>query len=447
MRTVVIMGAGGRGLHDFNVAYRGDPNTRVAGFLTMDGSVGEEGRYAGALAGTLYPAGIPIWPEGQLEQVLAATVADELVVASQDLPHHEVMHVVSRGLAAGVNVTMLGPHETMLRSHRHVIAVTGVRTGVGKTAISRRIAALLAGGGLRVAVVRQPSPVADPRSPAALRLRSAAELADVTLPASARDEILDTIELGFPVYTGLDTGRVVAQADEDADVLVWDGNGSDFPFLRPDLWITVVDALRSDDEPPHHPGEVNLRRADVVVVNNVDSAGDERIQEVVSQVRVANPHARVVLVESLVLLGSGAPLLGRRALVLEDAPALLHGGHAIGAGVLAAREAGAACIVDPRPFAVGAVAQAFERYPHLGPCLPLLDADALEWGDVLRTIDAVDCDVLVAGAAVRPERLAGCAHPVRRVRLELRERGTPTLQDAIASIERLARPMLTVVTS
>ncbi len=447
MRTVVIMGAGGRGYHDFNVAYRGDPNTRVVGFVSSDAAHLVDGVYPAELAGALYPAGIPLWPADELERALASTAADELVLASQDLPQHEVMHLVSRGLAAGANVTMLGPHETMLRSRRHVVAVTGVRTGSGKTQTSRRVASLLSDHGLRVAFVRPPGPSGSQAGAAAQCFVRGEDLAGAGLTPSVRQEISETLELGFPVHMGLDCGQVLQQVDSDADLVVWDGGGSDFPFIRPDLWIAVTDPLSSDGEPPHHPGEVNLRRADVVVVNKVGGASEERVQAVVADVRRFNPHAMVILAESVVSLEPGPPLLGRRALVLEDAAALLRGGHATGAGMAAARGGGASEIVDPRPQAVGAVAAVYAAYPGIGCCIPLLDQNEQQLEDVRRTIDAVDCDVVVVGATIAPDWIAGLRHPARRARYQLRERGEPTLHAALAPLERLARPMLTVATS
>jgi predicted GTPase len=439
MKTVVIMGAGGRDFHDFNVVYRDDPATRVVAFTAAQIPGIDDRAYPASLAGPLYPDGIPIVPESELEALVAAHDVDEVVLAYSDLSHADVMHMASRALAAGATFVLPGPDETMISSHRPVIAVTAVRTGCGKSQTSRRIGRLLLDAGLRVALVRHPMPYGDLE---AMRVQRFATLADIDAAhptVEEREEYEAPVEAGMIMYAGVDYGAILAQAEAEADVIVWDGGNNDFPFYRPDIWITVADPLRAGHELSYHPGEVNLRRADVVVVSKVDSASAEEVRRVVADVRSVNPRATIIEAESPVTLDPGPELEGRRVLVVEDGPTLTHGGMSFGAGTVAARQAGAAELVDPRPWAVGTIAETFARFPHIGPVLPAMGYGDAQLRELEETIERVECDVVVTGTPFDLGRLIDARHPLRHARYEIRERGETTLADVIAPIELLVR--------
>jgi predicted GTPase len=445
-RKVVIVGAGGRDFHNFNVVFRDDPSTDVVAFTAAQIPGIDDRVYPPSLAGALYPEGIPIRPEAELEEIIRARQADEVVLAYSDLAHEDVMHLASLALAAGADVRLLGPHATMLECRRPVIAVTAVRTGCGKSQTSRKIGKLLLDSGLRVALVRHPMPYGDLEP---MRVQRFATLADIDAARPTleeREEYEAPVELGMVVFAGVDYADVLRRAERDADVVVWDGGNNDFPFVRPDLHLTVIDPLRAGHELAYHPGETNLRLADVVVVNKIDSADPWDVERVLADVALVNPGATVVRAESPVELEPGVPVEGRRVLVVEDGPSLTHGGMAFGAGTVAARAGGAAELVDPRPWAVGSVAETLERYPQLGPVLPAMGYGEAQLADLARTIDGVDCDVVVTGTPVDLARLVETRHPIRRARYELREIGRPTLHEVIAPLERLAHRELGVST-
>jgi len=444
MKTVVIMGAGGRDFHDFNVAYREDPSARVVAFTAAQIPGIDDRVYPASLAGPLYPNGIPIRPEDELEDLITRHDVHEVVLAYSDLSHADVMHKASRVLAAGASFTLLGPNDTMIPSRKPVIAVTAVRTGCGKSQTSRRVGEILLGAGLRVALVRHPMPYGDL---AAMRVQRFATLADIDAASPTveeREEYETPVEQGMIVYAGVDYGDILASAEREADVIIWDGGNNDFPFYEPDLWITVADPLRAGHELAYHPGEVNIRRADVVVVNKVDSASPEDVQRVIDDVRGVNPRAMLIQAESPVTLDPGPDLAGKRVLVIEDGPTLTHGGMSFGAGTVAARQAGAAELVAPRPWAVGSIAETLARFPQIGALLPAMGYDETQLRELEETIDRVECDVVVTGTPFDLGRLITTRHPLRHARYELRERGEPTLAEAIAPIAQLTRPHLTV---
>jgi predicted GTPase len=440
------MGAGGRDFHDFNVVYRDDPTVRIVAFTAAQIPGIADRTYPPSLAGPQYPHGIPIRPEAELPEIVRAEQVDEVVLGYSDLSHAEVMHKASVALALGADFRLLGPRATMLESARPVIAVTAVRTGCGKSQTSRKIGRLLRDSGLRVALVRHPMPYGDLEAMRAQRFASQADLDAAAPTLEEREEYERPVELGMTVYAGVDYAEVMRHAEADADIIVWDGGNNDLPFVRPDLHITVTDPLRAGHELGYHPGETNLRLADVVVVNKIDSADPQDVERVLEDVRAVNPGATVVRAESPVELDSGVPLEGRRVLVVEDGPTVTHGDMAFGAGSVAARAAGAAELVDPRAWAVGSIAEAFRRFPRIGPVLPAMGYSAYQLAELEATIDAVPCDVVVTGTPIDLGRLVSVRHPIRRARYELREIGRPTLHDVIAPLERLAHAELGVST-
>jgi predicted GTPase len=436
-RNVVIMGAGGRDFHDFNVVFRNDPSSNVVAFTAAQ-VPGIAGRvYPPALAGALYPAGIPIWDEAELSTLIRRHLVDEVVLSYSDLPHQDVMHRASRVLAAGAGFRLLGPAATMLPASRPVVAVCAVRTGAGKSPTSRRIARLLRDAGLRPVVVRHPAPYGDLEAERVQRFASVGEIDAARPTIEEREELEAPVSLGLVVYTGVDYAAILEQAAVEGDVIVWDGGNNDLPFVRPDLLVTVTDPLRSGQELAYHPGEAALRMADVVVVNKVDSADRAAVERVLADAAAVNPEAKVVRTASPVALEPGPALMNAAVLVVEDGPTVTRGGMPFGAGTVAAQQARVGMRVDPRQYAVGSIAETFERYPHLGAVLPAMGYSDEQLRELEATIDAVECDAVVSAAQVDLARLIRSRHPIRRVSWEIEDAGEPTLAVVLSPVVEL----------
>ena len=434
MRRVVIMGAGGRDFHDFNTVYREDSDSHVVAFTVAQIPGIDDRTYPPSLAGPLYPRGVPVVPESELSDLILREDVDEVVLAYSDLSHEAVMHKASIALAAGADFTLLGPRSTMLNSTKPVIAVTAVRTGCGKSQTSRAVGRILRSHGLSVALVRHPMPYGDLEAMRVQRFGSLADIDAANPTVEEREEYEAPVELGMVMYAGVDYAEILAQAQEEADVIIWDGGNNDFPFYVPDVHIVVVDPLRAGHELTYHPGEVNLRMADVVVVNKVDTAEPADVLRVVADVERVNPGARIVYAKSPVHLEDGEDLRGKRVLVVDDGPTLTHGGMAFGAGTVAARNAGAGTLVDPRPFAVGTIKETLDQWPHLVDVLPAMGYSGRQLHDLQETINAADCDVVVTGTPIDLTRLIESRHPIRHVTYDLEEVGHPTLEEVLAPI-------------
>jgi predicted GTPase len=432
MRRIVVMGAGGRDFHVFDTVFKQDADTVVVAFTAAQIPGIDDRRYPSSLAGPRYPDGIPIVPESRLAELVRTEAVDEVVLAYSDLAHVDVMHKASIALAAGADFRLAGPRSTMLPSRRPVVAVCAVRTGCGKSQTTRRIGRILTGAGLRVALVRHPMPYGDLERMRVQRFASQADIDAADPTVEEREEYEAPVAQGMVMYSGVDYAAILARAEEEADVIVWDGGNNDFPFYAPTLMITVVDPLRPGHELAYHPGETVLRMADVVVVNKVDVASAAAVAQVVDDARAVNPSAAMVLAASPVTLEPGPDLTGRRVLVIEDGPTVTHGGMPFGAGTVAARAAGAVELVDPRPYAVGSIAATFERYPAIGPVLPAMGYTDAQLADLAATVRAAACDVVVVGTPVDLSRLVDLGHPARRARYELCEVGSPTLDDVLA---------------
>ncbi|HET7530082.1 MAG TPA: cyclic 2,3-diphosphoglycerate synthase [Mycobacteriales bacterium] len=432
MRRVVIMGAGGRDFHNFNTVFRHDPDTRVVAFTAAQIPGIDDRIYPPTLAGMLYPDGIPIVPEESLPDLVRRERVDEVVLAYSDLSHVDVMHKASIALAAGADFRLLGPAATMLRSSKPVIAVCAVRTGCGKSQTSRYVGQELLDAGLKVALARHPMPYGDLER---MRVQRFATLADIDASnptVEEREEYEAPVRMGMVMYAGVDYEEILRRAEAEADVVIWDGGNNDFSFYAPDLFITVVDPLRPGHELSYHPGEVNLRLADVVVVNKVDTAGTTAVGKVVRDIEAANPRATIVTAASPVTLEDGPDIRGKRVLVVDDGPTITHGGMPFGAGTVAAQQSGAAEIVDPRPYARGSLAATYEKFPHIGKVLPAMGYGDEQLAELAETIRAVDCDVVVLGTPMDLGRLADLGHPVRRVTYVLADVGHPTLESVLA---------------
>jgi len=439
MRRVVIMGAGGRDFHDFNTVFRDDPEIRVVAF-TATQIPGIAGRtYPPTLAGGFYPEGIPILPEEELPAIVREHQVDEVVLAYSDLAHEDVMHKASIALAAGADFRLVGPRATMLRSSKPVVAVCAVRTGAGKSQTSRRVGRLLLDAGLTVALVRHPMPYGDLERMRVQRFASMAEIDASNPTIEEREEYEEPVRQGMVMYAGVDYRAILERAQAEADVVIWDGGNNDFPFFAPDLHITVADPLRAGHELRYHPGETNLRMADVVVINKVDTAGLGAVAAVAANVAAVNPRATIIKAASPVALKPGPSLAGARVLVVEDGPTITHGGMPYGAGTVAAQHVGASSFVDPRPYAVGSIADTLRAYPAIGTVLPAMGYGPRQIEELRATIDAADCDVVVAGTPIDLRRVVHTTHPVRQARYELREIGSPTLADVLAPIVAAAR--------
>ncbi len=434
---ILILGAAGRDFHNFNVVYRQDPEVRVVAFTQAQIPRLTDRRYPASLAGPQYPDGIPILDEADLEAICLRERVDRVVFAYSDVSHATVMHLASRALAAGADFALLGPRRTMLEARVPVIAISAIRTGCGKSQTARWLGRWLRGRGYRVAVLRHPMPYGDLERQRVQRFASRADLDAAGCTAEEREEYEPHLAAGNVVFAGVDYAAIVERAEQEADLIVWDGGNNDFPLLRPDLHIVLVDALRPGQADAYHPGEAVLRMADVIVVNKVDAASAAGTQAVVDEVRAINGRARVVRAASPVRLDDPGAVRGRRVLVVEDGPTITHGGMAYGAGYVAATTAGAAAIVDPRASAAPSVREVFARYPHIGPVLPAVGYDHGQLQALRETIDGAGADVVVSATPLDLAALIELRTPVVRARYEFADAGDPTLAAVVE--EFLAR--------
>jgi predicted GTPase len=435
---VVIMGAAGRDFHDFNVVYRTDPSVEVVAFTATQIPGIADRRYPPELAGPLYPNGIPIRPEHDLETIIRDEQVDTVVFAYSDVSHETVMHAASRALAAGADFTLLGPGRTMLESRRPVIAVGATRTGSGKSQTTRYLAAMLAERGITPVVIRHPMPYGDLVAQRVQRFATYEDLDRHDTTIEEREEYEPHIDAGRVVYAGVDYEAILRAAEAEADVILWDGGNNDFPFYRPDLFVVVADPLRPGDELRYHPGETNVRMADVVVINKIDSAQPAAIDAVRAAIADLNPTAQVVTAQSDLTL-EGSPIDGRRVVVVEDGPTLTHGGMTYGAGVVAARRFGASELVDPRSAAVGSIREVLDRYPALEPLVPAMGYGARQVAELAATLNSVDADIVLSATPIDLTRVLQLIKPITRVRYELVEVGGPSLGELIEPIVERAR--------
>src|ERR671933_328665 len=439
---VLIAGAAGRDFHNFNLVYRGREEFQVVGFTAtqipnIDGRV-----YPAELAGELYPDGIPIWPEADLERQVARHAVDEVVFAYSDVTHEHVMHLASRALAAGASFRLISPRDTMLRSSKPVVAVCAVRTGAGKSQTTRRVAALLREAGKRVAVLRHPMPYGDLAAQAVQRFEHYEDLDAADATIEEREEYEPHLAEGNLVFAGIDYAAILERAEEEADVILWDGGNNDTPFIKPNVHVVVVDPHRPGHELRYHPGETNLRMADVCVVNKVDSAPQEGIDAVLDSIHEHARDAEVVLAASPYHVeGDATEIKGRKVLTVEDGPTLTHGEMTYGAAVLAAKQHGASELVDPRPFAVRSIAQTFEDYPDIGTLLPAMGYGRQQMDDLRETIARSDAELVLIGTPIDLRRLIELDKPALRVTYKLQEMGEPTLRDVLVEKGLIEEPV------
>ena len=438
-RRVLIMGAAGRDFHNFLCCYRDDPQTDVVAFTAAQIPSIATRRFPASLAGPSYPDGIPIYPESALEDIIATLHVDEVVFAYSDVANQTVMLLAQVVLAAGATFMLLGPRATMLASQVPVIAVCAVRTGCGKSAVTRRVVALLRQHGFQPVVIRHPMPYGDL---AAQRLQRFATLADLDrhqCTIEEREEYAPHVEQGTVVYAGVDYQAILRAAEADASVVVWDGGNNDLPFLRPDVHICLVDPHRPGHETLYYPGTANLRMADFVVIPKEDTADPAHICSVRAAVQHVNPRATIIDAAAPLHVSDPALIAGKRVLVLEDGPTLTHGGMTYGAGTLAATRWGAAELVDPRPYARGSIAATLEMYPALQRLLPAMGYGASQMADLEATINATPCDAVLVGTPVDVRRFLTLQVPAVRVFADMEEIGEPTLAALIPCLAQKAR--------
>ena len=430
-KRVVIMGAAGRDFHNFNVAFRDDPDVQVVAFTATQIPRIDRRRYPPELAGPQYADGIPIVPEIELDSLIKQQQVDEVVFAYSDVSHEYVMHQASRVLAAGAEFALLGPNSTALTCSVPVVSVLGTRTGVGKSPTSRFVAGLLMGRRIRPAVIRHPMPYGDLVAQRVQRFAAMADLDRAKATVEEREDYEPHIRRGLVVWAGVDYQAIVKEAEKEASVIIWDGGNNDFSFLRSDLTIVVVDPFRPGHEVSYHPGEMNLRSADIAVISKVNTAPPENVERVATNIREANPGAVVVETDTLITASDSAQISGKRVLVVEDGPTLTHGGMGTGAGMEAARQFEAAEVIDPRPYAQGVIAATYATYSHLGPILPAVGYYEEQLRDLEATINAVPADVVVSATPFSLGTLLRLDKPLVQITYELAERNEPRLSDLV----------------
>jgi predicted GTPase len=429
-QRIVILGAAGRDFHNFNVCYREDPWSHVVAFTATQIPDIAGRKYPAELAGPMYPEGIPIVPEEELERLIKDEKVNVVVFSYSDVSHVKVMNLASRALAAGADFQMLSAERTMLAATVPVVSICATRTGCGKSPVSRRVAKLLKDWGLKTVAIRHPMPYGNLKKQRVQRFATVEDLDREECTIEEREEYEPHVQSGTIIYSGVDYAAIVAEAEKEADVIIWDGGNNDTPFIFPDLEIVVVDPHRAGHEVLYHPGEVNLLRANVVVINKVDSARPEAIEIVRENVQQRNPKAEIVEAESLVIVEGAEKLRGKRVLVIEDGPSLTHGEMTLGAGVIGAQRAGAT-LVDPRPFAVGSLRDTFVKFPHVGALLPAMGYSEKQLADLQETIRRTPCDFVLIATPIDLRHLIAIGQDSLRVTYEVKERGKLTLADVM----------------
>lgn len=428
---VIIMGAAGRDFHNFNVYFRNNKEYDVVAFTATQIPGIEKRMYPAELAGPNYPKGIPIYPEEELPKLIKKHDVKEVVFAYSDVPHEYVMHKASIALASGADFRLMGPSTTMLKAKVPVVSVCAVRTGSGKSQTSRKVSKVLKKMGFRVVVIRHPMPYGDLREQVWQRFASMEDLDKHKCTIEEREEYELHINNGIIVYAGVDYEKILREAEKEADIVIWDGGNNDIPFYKSDLQIVVADPLRAGNELTYHPGETNLRMADVVVINKVDTADPKNVEIVKANVKMVNPNATVVEAASPITVDDSASVKGKRVLVVEDGPTLTHGNMAYGAGTIVAKRLGAKEIVDPRPYAVGSIRDTFKKYTHLGALLPAMGYGDKQVEELEKTIGATPCDLVIVGTPIDLRRILKLNKPAVRARYELQEVSKPDIEEIL----------------
>ena len=430
IRTL-IMGAAGRDFHNFNVYFRDNKEYQVVAFTATQIPNIEGRRYPAALAGSLYPEGIPIYPESELVKLINDLKVEQVIFAYSDVSHENLMHKASLVLATGADFRLMGQKSTQVKSTKPVVSICAVRTGAGKSQTTRRVSMILRAMGYRVAAIRHPMPYGDLVAQKVQRFATYADLDKQECTIEEREEYEPHIDNGVIVYAGVDYEAILRQAEQEVDIVLWDGGNNDFPFYVPDLAIVVADPHRPGHEYLYHPGETNVRAADVFVINKVDTAAPDKVIAVREALHRLNPDALVIEGASPLFVDNPEAIRGKRVLVIEDGPTLTHGEMAYGAGWVAARRFGAAEIVDPRPFAVGTITETYQKYPGTGQILPAMGYGEQQMKDLETTINNADVDLVISATPIDLTRIIKINKPMQRVRYELQEIGQPTLEEIL----------------
>ncbi|HWR67993.1 MAG TPA: cyclic 2,3-diphosphoglycerate synthase, partial [Desulfomonilia bacterium] len=405
VEKVIIMGAAGRDFHNFNVYFKNNARYRVVAFTAAQIPDIAQRYYPATLAGELYPEGVPIFPEGELARLIREHRVDLVAFSYSDVPHVEVMHKASLAMAHGADFIMIAASYTMLRAVKPVVAVCAVRTGCGKSQTTRKVCTLLRGFGKKVVVVRHPMPYGDLLAQEVQRFSTYEDFELHRCTIEEREEYESLVDQGIVVYAGVDYGKILEKAQDEADIIVWDGGNNDTPFYRPDIHIVLFDPHRPGHELRYYPGETNMRMADIAVINKVDSAHASQVEQVRGNIATYNPQAQIILATSPVLVSEPERISGRRVLVVEDGPTLTHGEMPFGAGSIAARAFGAKEIVDPRPFAAGSIRSTYHAYPHIGFVLPAMGYSSGQIADLEETINSSDCDLVLFATPIQLTRI------------------------------------------
>ncbi len=432
-KRIIIIGAAGRDFHNFNTVYRGREDVKVVAFTAAQIPDIVDRRYPAELAGPGYPEGIPIYAEEDLPALIKKENIDEVIFSYSDISYQDLMNKSAIAMAAGADFKLLGPRDTMIKSTKPVIAVTAVRTGCGKSQTTRRLAELLTAAGKKIVIIRHPMPYGNLVNQRVQRFATLDDLKRYNCTIEEMEEYEPHIVRGNIVYAGVDYEAILREAEQEADIILWDGGNNDLSFYKPDYQITVTDPLRVGHELSYYPGEINLRLADAVVINKIGSADPEDIDELRDNIRLVNPTAMVIDAVSPIVVDKPELIEGARVLVVEDGPTLTHGEMSYGAGVVAAQKFGAAELVDPRPFIVGRISETFETYPEIGPILPAMGYGEEQMTDLARTIDASDADIVIIGTPIDLRRVIEIRKETVRVTYDLQEIGRPTLADALSA--------------
>ncbi len=428
---VVVLGAGGRDFHNFNMVFKDNPDFKVVAFTSTQ-IPGMEGRvYPPELAGSLYPKGIPIVPEDYLENLIREHHVDVAVLSYSDLTYNYVGTVISRVLASGASFMILGPKDTMLKSRKPVIAVTATRTGAGKSSVSRKVARILLSKGFKVAPIRHPMAYRDLKSSVAEKFETIEDLDLKNVTVEEREEYEHYVNMGLKVYSGVDYRAVLSMAESEADIILWDGGNNDWPFIEPDYMITVTDAMRPGQEVQSFPGEVNVRMADIVIINKSDQAPRESIEAIKKNIKSVNEKAKISVARSNVFVKEPEAIRGRRVVIVEDSPTVTHGEAAYGAGYVAALKYGASEIVDPRPYAVGVIAEMYKAYPHMERVVPSTGYNEGQLRDLEETLRRIPADIIVSGSPIDLARLVEAGKPIVRAYYEVEIVEGPTLEEVV----------------
>ncbi len=431
-KKIVIMGAAGRDFHNFNVYYRDNEDYEVIAFTATQIPDIANRKYPPELAGSLYPEGIPIYPEERLADIIKEKDIDEVVFSYSDVSYQYVMGKSAIVNANGASFCLLGPKHSMLISKKPIIAVCAARTGCGKSQFSRKIFEILSKK-YDVVAVRHPMPYGNLAKQRCQRFASYEDLNRHQCTIEEREEYEPYIDMGGVVYAGVDYEEILRKAEKEADVIIWDGGNNDFPFYKPNVHITVVDPHRAGDELTYYPGEVNVRMADIIIINKIDTANKEDVEKVEMNVKKVNPDAYIIKAESPVTIENG-DLRGKKALVIEDGPTLTHGGMKYGAGIIAAQKSGAD-IIDPRPYAVGSIKETFEKYPHLSNVLPAMGYGSVQIKELEETINRADCEVIISATPIDLKRVVNANKPIVRVKYNVGEGATKILESKLRELE------------